>query len=232
MDDNLSLSEKVKDRYKRMYAGVFYQRYILGLWTIAEGLIYPNFDDENIYTDADRPVWLYSAAQRTIAVDYGTTNPCVFLDVWDDGSTLWIDREYRWDSRSDAAKRSGVPNKTDAQYGEDMAAFMGDDPERMCKIIIDPSAASFKAELQQRGFYVVDADNDVLDGIRRTGSLIARKKIRVHESCGGVIAEMHSYAWDDKARLRGVEQPLKVMDHGADALRYYVNSLPNWRISA
>lgn len=231
MDDNLSLSEKVKERYKRMYAGVFYQRYILGLWTIAEGLIYPMFDADNIYTDESRPIWLYSTAKRTISVDYGTTNPCVFLDIWDDGQNIWIDREYRWDSRSDEAKRSGTANRTDSQYGEDMVAFMGDDPARMCLIIVDPSAASFKAELQQRGFWVNDADNDVLNGIRRVGTLIGNKRLKVHESCSGLIAEMNTYAWDDKARMRGEEKPVKVSDHAEDALRYYINSLPDWRVS-
>lgn len=232
MEDNLSLGEKVKERYRRMYVGVFYQRYILGLWAMAEGLIYPMFNDENIYTDQTRPIALYSTARRTIACDYGTTNPCVFLDVWDDGQTLWIDREYRWDSQSDAARRTGNPNKTDSQYGEDMVEFMGADPTQQCMIIVDPSAASFIAELRQRGFYVKAADNDVLDGIRKTGSLLERRRIMVHESCTGLISELQSYAWDDKARQSGEDKPLKTLDHAPDALRYYVNSLPDWRISA
>lgn len=232
MEDNLSLSEETKERYRRMYVGVFYQRYILGLWAMAEGLVYPMFTDANIYTESERPVALYSTARRTIACDYGTTNPCVFLDVWDDGQTLWIDREYRWDSQSDYARRSGQASKTDAQYGEDMVAFMGEDPERQCKIIVDPSAASFIAELRQRGYYVKPADNEVIDGIRKTASLVERRRVMVHESCTGLISEMQTYAWDEKASQRGEEKPLKTADHAPDALRYYINSLPEWRISA
>lgn len=232
MEDNLSLSEDTKERYRRMYVGVFYQRYILGLWAMAEGLVYPMFTDANIYTESERPVALYSTARRTIACDYGTTNPCVFLDVWDDGQTLWIDREYRWDSQSDYARRSGQASKTDAQYGEDMAAFMGEDPERQCKIIVDPSAASFIAELRQRGYYVKPANNEVIDGIRKTASLVERRRVMVHESCTGLISEMQTYAWDEKASQRGEEKPLKTADHAPDALRYYINSLPEWRISA
>lgn len=232
MEDNLSLSKETKERYRRMYVGVFYQRYILGLWAMAEGLVYPMFTDVNIYSDAERPLALYSTARRTIACDYGTTNPCVFLDIWDDGQTLWVDREYRWDSQSDTARRSGQPSKTDAQYGEDMSAFMGEDPAKMCMVIVDPSAASFIAELRQRGYYVKPANNEVIDGIRKTASLVERRRIMVHESCKGLISEMQSYAWDDKASQRGEEKPLKTVDHGPDALRYYVNSLPEWRISA
>ena len=47
MDDNLSLSEEIKARYCSMYIGVFFKRYILGLWAAAEGVIYDMFDPEN-----------------------------------------------------------------------------------------------------------------------------------------------------------------------------------------
>lgn len=90
MDDNLSLSEKVKEKYREMYAGVFYLRYIKGMWAVAEGLIYTMLTKENLYTNAERPAGLKSTAAKTITVDYGTTNPCVFLEVWDDGETLWL----------------------------------------------------------------------------------------------------------------------------------------------
>ena len=145
MDDNLSLSEKVKAKYREMYAGVFYLRYIKGMWAVAEGLIYTMLTKENLYTNAERPAGLKSTAAKTITVDYGTTNPCVFLEVWDDGETLWIDREYRWDSRSEEARRSGNPQRTDSQYADDMEEFMGADPEDQCMVVVDPSAASFIA---------------------------------------------------------------------------------------
>ncbi len=45
MDDNLSLSEEIKQRYREMYSGVFFNRYILGKWTAAEGVIYRDFAD-------------------------------------------------------------------------------------------------------------------------------------------------------------------------------------------
>ena len=229
MDDNLSLTEKVKARYRAMYTGVFYERYIRGLWKVAEGLIYTTFTDENIYDDETRPLGLERITTREIACDYGTTNPCVFLDTYDDGETLWIDREYRWDSRSVEAQRTGKPQKTDSQYADDMAEFMGNDPEFMCGILVDPSAASFIAELKGRGFYVKQGDNDVLDGIRVTSSMMEKKKIMVHRRCLGLIDELRSYVWDEKAAMRGEDKPVKEKDHGPDALRYKVNSLPTWR---
>lgn len=234
MDDNLSLSEKVKEKYREMYAGVFYLRYIKGMWAVAEGLIYTMLTKENLYTNAERPAGLKSTAAKTITVDYGTTNPCVFLEVWDDGETLWIDREYRWDSRSEEARRSGNPQRTDSQYGDDMEGFMGTAPEDQCMVVVDPSAASFIAELRSRGVYVKPANNEVEDGIRVVGSLLAKRNIRINkENCKGLLGEMRSYVWDDKAAERGEEKPVKQKDHGPDALRYYCYTvLPKWRIGA
>ena len=233
MEDNLSLSAKVKDRYKRMYGGVFYLRYIKGLWAVAEGLIYTSFSDVNIYDDDSRPAALYSTSVRTIAVDYGTTNPCVFLDIRDDGRDIWVDNEWRWDSRSEEAMRSGAPNMTDAQYADKMTEFMGPAAADQCMIVVDPSAKSFITELRQRGFYVKEGDNDVLDGIRDVSSLFYRQKLHIHRRCTGLIAELKSYVWDDKAAEKGDEKPVKMQDHGPDALRYYSNTvLPDWRKTA
>lgn len=229
MDDNLSLSEEIKKAYRSMYVGVFYLRFIKGLWRAAEGLIYTMFTDANLYDQLDDRTRYISS--KVIAVDYGTTNPCVFLETWDDGETIWVDREYRWDSRSEEARRSANPQKTDAQYADDMAAFMGSRPEDQCMILVDPSAASFIQELRSRGWVVKEADNEVLDGIRKVGALYAKRQIRINRNnCKGLISETQSYVWDDKAAERGEEKPVKQLDHGPDALRYRVNALPAWRI--
>ena len=234
MDDNLSLSEKVKEKYRAMYAGVFYLRYIKGLWAVAEGLIYTMLTDDNLYTDQERPVALKNTAMKAITVDYGTTNPCVFLEVWDDGQTIWIEQEYRWDSRSEEARRSANPQRTDAQYADDMTEFMGMEPQDQCMVVVDPSAASFITELRSRGLYVKPANNEVADGIRVVGSLLAKRNIRINkDKCKGLISEMQSYVWDDKAAERGEEKPVKQKDHGPDALRYYCYTvLPKWRIGS
>lgn len=228
MDDNLSLSEEIKARYRSMYAGVFYLRYIKGLWAVAEGLIYTMFAEACLY-DKLAP-HIPNTAQKMIAVDYGTTNPCVFLETWDDGETVWIEREYRWDSRSEEAQRSGHPQKTDKEYADDMAQFMGSRPEDQCIVIVDPSAASFIQELRSRGWVVKPADNEVLDGIRKVSTMLASGRLKINRRCTGLCAEMQAYVWDDKAQERGEEKPVKQKDHGPDALRYRINALPAWRI--
>lgn len=229
MDDNLSLSEEIKQRYRNMFVGVFFMRYILGLWKVAEGLIYTMFSDKNLYDELSEKTRFIS--YREITVDYGTTNPCVFLDTYDDGKTIWIEREYRWDSRSEEAMRTGHPQKTDKEYADDMEQFMGSEAKEQCGIIVDPSAASFIQELRSRGWFVKAADNEVLDGIRKVSTMIATGRIMVNRNnCPGLVAEMSTYAWDEKAAERGEEKPVKTADHSEDALRYKINSLPEWRI--
>lgn len=229
--DNPFLDPKFVQELCKEYEGtVYYDRLILGKWRRAEGLIYPMLTEENLYDDTTRPLGLERITQRMIACDYGTTNPCVFLDTYDDGETIYIDNEYRWDSRSKEAMKTGQPQKTDAQYVEAMTAFMGDNPEFFCQIIVDPSAASFIQALKQNGFVVTPGDNDVKDGIRTCASLMQTRKIKIHKQrCTGLIDELHTYAWDAKAALLGDERPVKENDHAPDAMRYRINALPKWR---
>jgi len=225
LDDNPSLSEETKAMYHSMYAGVFKRRYIDGEWTAGDGLIYDMFDPEvHAYGDGERPPGLPYLSARYIACDYGTANPMVLLDIYDDGETVWVDNEYRWDSRKT------LRQKTDGEYADDFLAFLGEDPQFFCPAVVDPSAASFIAELRRRGVAVLEGDNNVLDGIRRVSALFARQVLRVHRRCGGLIEELESYVWDGKAASLGTERPVKQLDHGPDALRYYVNTcLPKWR---
>jgi phage terminase large subunit len=123
--------------------------------------------------------------------------------------------------------------KTDAEYADDLKKFIAESRVTTTpKVIVDPSAASFKVELEKRGILVQDADNEVLDGIRRTASALKAGRIRVHRDCVNTQREMQSYAWDDKAAKRGEEQPIKAMDHAADALRYLANEVfsVSWRL--
>ncbi len=212
MEDNLTLSPEIRQSYARAFRGVFYRQYIIGEWVSAEGAVYPMWDDDaNTYTESSPD--MYGDVRRFCAVDYGTANPCVFLDARDDGRTFWIAGEYYWDSG--AVSRQ----KTDAEYADDLVRFLDGDLDTL--VIVDPSAASFKAELRNRGFRTQDAKNNVREGIATTAVLIGNRQIRAERArCPNLLREMHSYVWDSRARLRGEERPLKERDHAMDALRY------------
>lgn len=223
MDDNPSLDDATRERYWTMYSGVFYERFVLGNWVMSEGLVYSMFDTtDNEYWPEATPASLHSAGIRTITCDYGTSNPTVFLDIYDYGDKFYVDREYRWDSREEGRQ------KTDEEYADDMQEFMG---KNQCTIIVDPSAASFIAALRRRGLYVLAADNDVLDGIRKTSSLIKQRRLLVNTQCAPLLGEIGTYLWDKKNGPNGEDRVVKERDHGPDALRYFVNYLPEWRIN-
>ncbi len=213
MDDNLSLSERVKERYKRMYSGIFYKRYVLGLWVLAEGVIYDMFNhDDNVVDTEDRPYTEYY-----VAIDYGTQNPTVF-GLWGKLKNKWYKvKEYHYEGRKEAKQR------TDAEYSEDLKAFV--EGIRIRGAIVDPSAASFIAQLKKDGFRVIKAINDVADGIRNVASALKRKLIYYNDCCKETFREFASYVWDEKAADRGEEKPIKKNDHHLDSDRYFVNTV-------
>lgn len=219
MDDNLTLDEEIKERFRRLFSGVFYARYILGKWQQAEGLIYSMFTEAMLYDDADLPDDFKENAIRYIGVDYGTTNPCVFLDIYDDGNSIWINDEYYWDSRD---KENPTYQKEDSEYVADMAGFVGARMPR--KIIVDPSAESFRVALKKRGYPVREADNSVKEGIQHTATMMVTGRLHINRRCKNLLKELGTYSWDEKLALKGEEKPIKVNDHACDALRYVVET--------
>ncbi|MDO4680918.1 MAG: PBSX family phage terminase large subunit [Aerococcus sp.] len=213
MDDNLSLSEAIKQRYRSMYSGVFYDRYILGHWTVAEGIIYDMFDEDrhvqSVQPNPNQPAYL--------SIDYGTQNATVFL-LWQQLAGKWCCvKEYYYSGRTEQRQ------KTDVEYANDLEQFTAG--FRIKKIIIDPSAASFIAEIKKRGFTIKRAKNDVLDGIRLVGSLLNEDKLLFSPACANTLKEFHAYVWDDKAVARGEDKPVKENDHAMDAMRYFAMSV-------
>lgn len=219
LDDNPSLDEEYKTFIRGAYTGFWYLRMIEGQWVVAQGAIYDMWDKElNTFVDSDLVPGFKSRAQRYIAVDYGSQNATVFLDCWYDGNTVWILDEYYYDGRKEGKQ------KENSEYADALQKFIGDDYPIF--VIIDPSAAAFKTTLRNRGLRIKDADNEVLEGIRMTSTLIAQRKIRVHrDKCPNLLKEISGYVWDEKAILRGVEQPLKHADHACDAMRYFVKTI-------
>lgn len=214
LDDNPSLDERYKESLKKEYTGMWYRRYILGEWAVAHGLVYDSFDELNVYEQPKtNPNYLI------MGIDYGTTNAtaavicAVTPKIW---PQLCIESEYYYDS----AKKGR--SKTDAELVDDIKAFIG--YKEIKAIYVDPAAASLKLELRRRDLPVVDANNDVLLGIKIVSKFIAEKNIAIHKSCTTLLEHIQSYAWDPKAADRGEDKPLKVNDHILDALRYAIAS--------
>lgn len=224
MDDNLSLSEEIKARYRSMYIGVFFKRYILGLWAAAEGVIYDMFDPEKHVKNIKEFFQILVNGNRYVSCDYGTQNATVFL-LWNkgiDGKWYCIREDYY--SGRDKGKQ-----KTDAEYADDLKKWL--DGTRIKAMIVDPSAASFIVELRKRGYKVIKANNDVLDGIRLVGMLLNLEMLIFSSSCTETIKEFASYIWDEKAAEHGEDKPVKQHDHGCDAVRYFVSTVLSSKVA-
>lgn len=219
MEDNPSLSQKVISRFKRMYSGVFYDRFIRGLWVLSEGIIFDNFDKETMVKEPPTDI---PANQYYVSIDYGTQNATVFL-LWGRYGKQWycIDEWYY-------SGRESSRQKTDEEYSQALKEFTED---KKVTIIVDPSAASFIAQLQKDGFNVLKANNDVLDGIRATQVAMNRGDVYFSSKCKHLFKEFSSYIWDEKASERGEDKPIKQYDHACDALRYFVYTNLHKRIA-
>lgn len=214
MKDNPSLSKETLERYDSMYSGVFYRRYILGEWAMADGLVYDNFDRDKMVVDIPKDtVW----EKHWISIDYGTQNATVFK-LWSLFKGVWYNNaEYYYSGRETGRQ------KTDEQYIDDLEDFFFDNrlERRDVQLIVDPSAASFKKALRNRGFAVVNANNNVLDGVRFMMTQMNQGKMKWTEASQHTIKEFGSYMWDKKAADRGEDAVVKEHDHCMDADRYF-----------
>ena len=208
MDDNLSLSEKIKERYRSMYVGVFFKRYILGLWCVAEGLVYSMFDEEKHVTDEH----MSGALEYIVSIDYGTVNP-FSAGLWAfDGKHSQREAELYYNSR-EVGKRVD-----DEAYYKMLKELIGD--RKVSCIIIDPSAASFIEVIKKYGEYTVrKADNDVLDGIRVVTTMLNKGLLKIYKDCTSCINEFGLYCWDEE---KNNDTVIKENDHAMDDTRYYV----------
>ncbi len=220
MTDNKTLSAKTLEKYRNMYTGVFLRRFILGEWSVADGVIYSMFNDsDNVKSDID-----FAPEREFIAVDYGTFNPCVFLHFFAAGNgdsiRHFIDREYYHNGRG--GRDAAPAQKDDGQYSADMLTFTGGRHD--IPIIIDPSASSFITRLRHDGFTnVVTAKNSVAKGISAVASELVQRRLIISPDCSHTLGEIPCYVWDSKyAASCGEDRPLKENDHCCDAMRYGV----------
>lgn len=213
--DNPFLPKQFVDNLCKEYEGtVYYGRYILGEWTLAEGLIYPMYEDAIEEPPADDVPDEY-----LMSVDYGTQNAfaAIMWAHYPKSRIWWAVDEYYYSGRD-----TGI-QKTDEEYAEDLDKFAGRYVGGRLKTYIDPSAASFITLLQKReGKYrVLKADNAVADGIRETATALKTGIIKIAPTLTSWKKEAQGYVWDDKA---AEDKPIKVDDHLMDSMRYFVKS--------
>lgn len=213
IDDNPFLPKEFVENLKREYAGtVYYDRYILGRWKRAQGLVYPGFSRKRHVMGAGEEI--PRRGRYFLSVDYGTRNPFA-AGLWCySGGVAYLEKEFYHDGRKHR-------QLDDGQYHQKLEELAGG--RRIEAVVADPSAASFLAHIYNRGrFQGWKADNAVLDGIRNTAAALNRGWLRFQGSCGNTLREFEEYAWDESA---GTDQPLKESDHAMDMVRYFVQTV-------
>lgn len=231
IDDNHALDQNYVASLKKEFVGLWHRRFIKGEWVQAEGAVYDMWDPDRHVIDVLPPIsrWI------GLGIDYGTVNPFAGLLLGvgqqptgkDQRARLYLAGEYRYDSKTQRRQL------TDIEYSKRLRDWLSNFPiphypglvgVRPEWTVVDPSAASFLAQLYQDGLTPTLADNSVLDGIRLTSSLLANDQLLVHRSCTGWIDEIGGYSWDDKAAALGEDKPIKDNDHSLDAGRYVVKT--------
>ncbi len=204
MEDNPGLDPRIRRRYEALYTGVFYRRYVLGQWCMAEGLVYQFDRDRHIAKELPRQGRYY------ISVDYGTLNP-FSAGLWcvSGGKAVRL-REYYHDGRTGGAL-------TDEEYYRALEKLAGEYPVE--QVVVDPSAASFITVIRRHGkFSVRRAKNAVSDGIRLVSSLLRAGVLLIGPDCADTIREFGLYCWlSDSSQ----EKPCKENDHAMDDIRYF-----------
>ncbi len=207
MEDNPSLTEAIRQRYQRLYTGVFHRRFILGEWAQAEGRVYDFFEPEMV-----RPVPPGEFEKWYISCDYGTVNP-TSMGLWGLQKGVWYRvKEFYFNSRRE------MRQMTDEEYAAALARLAGE--RTITAVVADPSAASFIETLRHKGWTVKKAENDVLSGIRLTSDCLKAGKIVICDGCTDLLREMDEYVWDLSSGAK--DRVKKENDHAMDDMRYFV----------
>jgi len=212
IDDNPFNSKEFVENLKKEYYGtVYYDRYILGNWVAAEGLVYPTFSETRHITDLKRePEGAYY-----ISIDYGTSNP-TSMGLWcvNENGAVRV-REFYHDSRKKLVQF------TDEEYYTRLLDLAGQ--HTISSVIIDPSAASFIQTIRRHGrFTVKKANNSVIDGIRITNTFLQQDKLLFNRCCKDSIREFGIYCWDTNAME---DKIIKQNDHAMDDIRYFCSTI-------
>ncbi len=210
MEDNPSLTPQIRQRYTRLYTGVFYRRFVLGQWVQAEGRVYDFFEPDMVQEAPPEPMEKYY-----ISCDYGTVNP-TSMGLWGFKQGVWYRiKEFYFSSRVQ------MKQMTDEEYALALANLAGG--RSISAVIVDPSAASFIEVLRRKGWRVQKAKNDVLAGIRLTADALKTGKIVICQGCEDCLRELDTYVWDLEGK--GADRVKKENDHAMDDMRYFVSTV-------
>lgn len=197
-----------------------------------QGAVYPGF---NRRVHVCEPFDIPAGWERVCGIDFGFNNPfvCLWIAIDEDGD-WYVFHEHRAEKRNidyhaaqiQAVDEWAVPHK------HNLTRFW--DPGDTANVTLNGRdyRASGRAELRERGIDGQNAKKDIIRGIERLAGMLkvrenGEPRLHIFSSCKGLIREMASYRWPSKTKTGNKnpdDRPMKVDDHGPDALRYAVFS--------
>lgn len=201
MDDNLSLSEAVKERYRGMYTGVFFKRYILGEWKSADGVIYRQFADEPerfILDDVPQDIFI-----GTMGLDFGGNGSAHA------GCLVGITRGYRSIVILDEYYRKEVIDP--GTLTDDVCGFVqrSQAQVRATSIWCDSAETTLIKGIRIEVFarhIPVEVRNarkgEIIDRIRLCDMLMSQGRFFILRRCKHTIAALSEAVWDSKSPTR------------------------------
>lgn len=247
LDDNLAITKVRKEEVKASYDinSLHYKRDILGIRALTDGAIYDNLSNDLFYY-IDLPINLMKLGwSRVLAIDYGVMNDFVVLDSYIEPKSkcVFIENEFRFKG-SDEKEQRAATNELYVNFVKEMINLR--ENGKYTLLLYDPSARAFANTLASHNIKCQRANNTVkrskrvkkLDlenqdqklfkensGIMLVKDGFGMKKILINKkNCSELINELEGYSFDPKKLKLGIEEPLKIKDHGCDALRYIINT--------
>lgn len=215
MDDNLSLSDKVKERYKRSYTGVFYERFILGLWVLAEGLIYKLF--ANMITQNRKEIikeQVPNLMEINIGFDFGgnksghsfvaTGITRGYKELVALASERWLEGDERKSTKTEKYKQNIDPDMLGQLFVE-FVKFVQSKYGRIEYIYCDSAEQvlirGIRKALENAGIYITVRNarkSEINDRIRCATILMAQKRFFLTNDCESLIKALTTAVWNPK----------------------------------
>lgn len=210
MDDNLSLSEKVKQRYRGMYTGVFFKRFILGLWVVADGLCFEQFANEPdkwLRTEADEQINFIS-----VGVDFGgTTSKTTFVATAVHGNfeRIGVIKSYRLDGAKGTIDANRLNNEFLRFIRELQAEYKAPLKYAFCDCAETYLISGIKNAIKTAGLSIAVGDSDkgkIIDRIVCVNTLLNTERMYILKRCEQVTNALRTAMWDSKAAEKGVDK--------------------------
>ena len=203
IDDNIFLDPEYVKQIKNEYSGVFYDRFILGNWTIAEGLIYRLFADDNKrYVINNTAEWCEANGQRisrvSFGVDFGGSKSATAfcaVAITFRGTVIVVDEEYipsELDPDTLNARFAEFVNRVASAYGN--GETRADSAEQILIRGLDHTAQKMRLQTKVKNALKLK----ITERIRLTNLLMAQDRLKVCANCVKTTEAFNGAVWDSK----------------------------------